>query len=67
MSESINHEPARQDTVLEERLNTTQAECKTDIGWLTEQMTKSEARMLLMVASMIAMGIAVLGNKINNN
>ncbi len=67
MSESVNNELARQDTVLEERPNITPAEYKTDIGWLAEQMTKSEARMLLMVASMIAMGIAVLGNIINNN
>ena len=58
---------ARQDAVLEERLNTTPAEYKTDIGWLAEQMAKSEAWMLLMVASIIAMGITVLGNKINNN
>ncbi len=32
MGEPVNHEPARQDTALEERLNTTPAEYKTDAG-----------------------------------
>ena len=67
MSKPVNLEPARQDAVLGERLNTTPAEYKTDIGWLAEQMAKNEPRMQLMIALMIAMGIAVLGNKINNN
>ena len=60
MSGPVNHELARQDAVLGERLNTTPAEYKTDIGWLAEQMAKSDSHLLLFIAVLLAMAIYVL-------
>lgn len=42
-------------------MNTEQAEYKTDIGRLSEQLAERDARLLLAVAGMIAFGVAVLG------
>ena len=59
---------ARQLAVLEERMNTHQAEYRTDIARLAEDMAKRDAeaakrdkQQLLAIAGMIALGIAILG------
>ena len=63
-----NHELARQLAVLEERMKTMQAEYRTDIARLAEDMAKHnveaakrETRMLLAVAAMIGLAVAILG------
>ena len=53
MSEPVNHELARQDAVLEERLNTTPAEYKTDIGWLANNMQSTIMAMVFSTAAEI--------------
>ena len=53
MSEPVNHKPARQDAVLEKRLNTTQAEYKTDIGWLSNNMQSTIMTMVFSIAAEI--------------
>ena len=55
------HDLARQLAVLEERMNTMQAEYRTDIARLAEDMAKRETRMLLFIAAIIGLGIAILG------
>ena len=53
MSEPVNHELARQDAVLEERLNTTPAEYKTDIRWLAINMQSTIMAMMYSTAAEI--------------
>ena len=59
---------ARQLAVLEERMNTHQAEYRTDIARLAEEMAKQDAeaakretRTLLAVAGLISFGVVILG------
>ena len=63
-----NHALDRRLAVLEERMNTMQAEYRTDIARLAEDMAKRDAeaakretRMLLAVAVMIGLAVAILG------
>ena len=42
-------------------MNTMQAEYRTDIARLAEDMAKRETRMLLAVAAMIGIAVAILG------
>ncbi len=43
------------------RINTKQTEYKTDIARLTEEMSKREARLLITVISVVALGTVLLG------
>ena len=61
MSEQAIHDLEKQHVALEERMNTKQAEYKTDIARLAEDAAKRETRMLLAVIGVMALGIAVLG------
>ena len=63
-----NENLAGQLAVLEERMNTHQAEYRTDIARLAEDMAKRDAeaakretRMLLAVAGLISFGVVILG------
>ena len=46
---------------LEERMNTMQAEYKTDIALLAEQLAERDARLLGGVLGIIGLGLVVLG------
>ena len=75
MVDPTNSELARQFAVLEERMNTKQAEYKTDIARLAEQMAqrdtdaakrdtegaKRETRIILAVFGIVALATAILG------
>lgn len=61
MSEPTVHDLAKQHAVLGERMNTKQAEYKTDISRLAEDMAKRETRFLLAVFGMVALATAILG------
>ncbi|MCY4259367.1 MAG: hypothetical protein OXC91_03795 [Rhodobacteraceae bacterium] len=58
--ESMNALPERL-ARLEERMKTMQAEYRTDIARLAEDMAKRETRLLLAIAGMIGLAVAVLG------
>lgn len=51
--------------VLEERMETRQAEYKTDIGRLAEDAAKRETRLVITVAGMLALAVAILGTLIS--
>lgn len=62
------HDLSKKHAVLEERMNTKQAEYKTDIGKLAGQfetlrtdMAKRETRFLLAVFGMVALATTILG------
>ena len=61
MTEATVHELSEKHAVLEERMNTKQAEYKTDIARLAEDMAKRETRNLLAIFGMIALAVAILG------
>lgn len=61
MSDSTITELARQVAALEERMNTKQAEYKTDIARLAEENAKRETRIILAVFGAVALGTAILG------
>jgi len=46
---------------LEERMKTMQAEYRTDIARLAEDMAKRETRTLLAIAGMIGLAVTILG------
>jgi len=46
---------------LEERMETKQAEYRTDIARLAEDMAKRDTRLLLWVIAVVGLGIAVIG------
>ena len=46
---------------LEERMNTHKAEYRTDIARLAEDNAKRETRLVVVVATLIVAGVAVLG------
>ena len=48
-------------SVPEERMKTRQAEYRTDIARLAEDMAKRETRTLLAVAGLISFGVVILG------
>jgi len=56
-SDDLRERMARQ----EERMNTMQAEYRTDIARLAEDNAKRETRTLLAIAAMIGLAVAILG------
>ena len=46
---------------LEERMNTKQAEYKTDIARLAEDAAKRETRLIVTVAGLVVAAVAILG------
>jgi len=56
-SDDLRERMARQ----EERMNTMQAEYRTDIARLAEDNAKRETRTLLAIAGMIGLAVAILG------
>ena len=56
-----NHELARQLAVLEERMKTHQAEYKTDIARLAENIARRDTHMLLSIAAIMVLGLTILG------
>ncbi len=51
--------------VLEERMETRQAECKIDIGRLAEDAAKRETRLVITAAGMLALSAAIPGTLIS--
>ena len=51
-----NHELARRLAVLEERMKTMQAEYRTDIARLAEQIAQRDARLIVTIAGLIIGG-----------
>ena len=60
MNEPSNHELAKQIAVLEERMNTKQAEYKTDIAQLDKRLATRDTWILLTIFGMMSLGIAIL-------
>ena len=56
-----NHELARQIAVLEERMNTMQADLSATLERFRADMANRETRMLLAIAGMIGLAVAILG------
>ncbi|MCY4288238.1 MAG: hypothetical protein OXC63_06565 [Aestuariivita sp.] len=48
-------------TALEERMETKQAEYRTDISRLAEQSAHRETRLILAIAGMLALAVTILG------
>ncbi|MCY4151247.1 MAG: hypothetical protein OXE94_03290 [Aestuariivita sp.] len=48
-------------TALEERMETKQAEYRTDISRLAEQSAQRETRLILAIAGMLALAVTILG------
>ena len=55
------HELARQLAVLEERMNTHQADYKASLERMERKMAERDTRMLLSIAAIMALGITILG------
>ena len=54
------HELSERIARLEERMKTMQAEYKTDIARLAEEMARRETRLILALAGIIALAVAIL-------
>lgn len=61
MTEPTVHSVAVKLAALEERMNTKQAEYKTDIARLSEENAKREGRLILAVLTIVVAGVVVLG------
>ena len=56
-----NHELARQVAILEERMNTMQADLSAALERFRADMAARETRMLLAIAGMIGLAVAIIG------